>query len=142
MFKFTHAFNAAEISLIMKIACQNRLPPIAPDIIITRLASSENWNGRKRKGKGYFNFRLASDFFSSLSIHRFPIRPVFRDNNFSLRERVKKRVKKFHKDLISTNRTLVSIPPPPTTPSIYVGGGGCRPRWLPSSLPSLDIYRA
>lgn len=141
MFKFTHAFNAAEISLIMKIACQNRLPPIVPDIIITRLASSENWNGRKRGG--YFNFRLASDFFSSLSIHRFPIRPVFRDNNFSLREkRVKKRVKKFHKDLISTNRTLVSIPPPPTTPSIYVGGGGCRPRWLPSSLPSLDIYRA
>lgn len=98
----------------MKIACQNRLPPIAPDIIITRLASSENWNGRKRGG--YFNFRLASDFFSSLSIHRFPIRPVFRDNNFSLREkRVKKRVKKFHKDLISTNRTLVSYtaaPPP------------------------------
>lgn len=35
MFKFTHAFNAAEISLIMKIACQNRLPP---DIIITRLS--------------------------------------------------------------------------------------------------------
>lgn len=57
---------------------------------------------------------------------------MFRDNNFSLRERVKKRVKKFHKDLISTNRTLVSY-----TAAPHHSLDLCRRRRMPSSMATL-----
>lgn len=58
MFKFTLAFNAVEISLIMKIARQNRLSPPFPDIIIA--SEEEEGNGRKES-----EWSLLSQFSSS-----------------------------------------------------------------------------
>lgn len=125
MFKFTLAFNAVEISLIMKIARQNRLSPPFPDIII---ASEEEE-------------RRASDLSSRnflLRVYPSILRLV--PNNF----RAKKRVKKFHKDSILTSDKLPRFRVQHPSP-IYVGEG-----WTtrgssihgPPSPQNLDIYCA